>query len=295
MTTTLTVGTWNIERFGYAEGRGHHRLPAATEWLLEQTPRAPHILALPEARGASNDGQRTIRGLAHQLSRHLSSGGHYEVLMASRMLPGRRNHLHALLVDTAVARPLQWWDPSGPDASYRTNGFALVEIAGHEVWVCCEHWSGGEGREEFWRAAVRIARYASKPALVLADLNATSSWEREVHHGLDWYELCESRGELHKLWEKGWLNPLTGRWEIDTRQVDFLRLCGWLDMGEEADDPTPTTHADGSRLRIDRILRSPQLPARVVDYGVTQPPRDLSDHAYVHGTYLIHGKTLKGA
>ncbi|WNV83084.1 hypothetical protein [Umezawaea sp. Da 62-37] len=40
-TRLLTVGTWNIERFGYDVDRGHHRLPAALNCLLEQTPTPP--------------------------------------------------------------------------------------------------------------------------------------------------------------------------------------------------------------------------------------------------------------
>lgn len=288
--TTLTVGVFNIERFGYDPGRGHHRLPAALDWLLEQTPVPPDVLALPEARRGLDDGQRAIRTVTHRLSQHLD-GGRYEPLFASRMLAGRRNHLHLLLVNIARVQPLAWHDPAAEDAAYRDSGVAVCEIAGHRVHLCCEHWSGGEGREAFNQAAQRVSTLGGlrRKTLLLGDFNADSGWGKERHHGRDWYAHCAARGELHKLEQKGWLNPVTGRWEIDTRQLDKLRLLfGYRDMGEEADDPTPTTHPDtGSALRIDRIFRSAGLPADVTAYQVRQPPRELSDHAYVLGTYRL--------
>ncbi len=289
--TTLSVGVFNIERFGWDKTKGHHRLPAALDWLLAQTPVPPDVLALPEARRGLDDGQHAIRALTHHLSGHLH-GGRYEPLFASRNLPGRRNHLHLLLVNTAKVAPLAWHDPAAVDAAYRDSGFALCQIAGHQIHLCCEHWSGGEGREAFDRAALRVSHLGGPrhKTLLLGDFNADSSWDRELHHhGLDWYALCAQRGELHKLEQKGWLNPATCRWEIDTRQLDKLRtLFGYHDMGEQADDPTPTTHPDtGSTLRIDRILRSTGLPAHVTSYHVRQPPRELSDHAYVYGTYRL--------
>ncbi len=239
---TLTVGVFNVERFGWDQGKGHHRLPAALDFLLEQTPVPPDVLALPEARRGLDEGQHAIRMLTHRLSCHLG-GGRYEPLFASRTLPGRRNHLHLLLVNTAKVHPLAWHDPGAEDAAYRDSGFAVCEIAGHRVHLCCEHWSGGEGRETFQRAAQRVSALGGRrrKTLLLGDFNADSGWERELHHGLDWYARCAARGELHKLEQKGWLNPVSGRWEIDTRQLDTLRtLYGYRDMGEEADDPTPT-------------------------------------------------------
>ncbi len=288
--TTLSVGVFNIERFGWDKTKGHHRLPAALEFLLEQTPVPPDVLALPEARRGLDDGQHAIRTLTHRLSGHLH-GGRYEPLFASRNLPGRRNHLHLLLVNTTTVAPLAWHDPAAADAAYRDSGFARCQIAGQQVHLCCEHWSGGEGREAFERAAQRVSTLGGprRKTLLLGDFNADSGWDRELHHSLDWHAQCEAQGNLHKLEQKGWLNPASGRWEIDTRQLDKLRThYGYMDMGEEAGDPTPTTHPEtGSGLRIDRIFRSTGLPAHVTSYHVRQPPRDLSDHAYVFGTYRV--------
>lgn len=151
--------------------------------------------------------------------------------------------------------------------------------------------SGGEGRAEFDRAAARVSTHGGleNKSLLLGDFNSDSSWDREHHHRIDWYEQCERTGTLHKLEQKGWFNPATGRWELDTRALDKLRtIYGYADMGEEFGNPTPTTHPDtGSGLRIDRIFCSTGLPAEVIDYQVRQPPPELSDHAYVFGAYRI--------
>ncbi|MCI2422886.1 endonuclease/exonuclease/phosphatase family protein [Saccharopolyspora sp. K220] len=290
---TLRVGTFNIDHLGWQRGHGHHRLDAALDFLLEQTPIPPDILALPEATHCLDDGQYVLRRrLTDVLARHLDQGW-YEPLFASQGLSGHANSHHLLLVNTAKVRPLGWYDPSIQlGRSRRLAGFAEVDIYGHDVLVCCEHWPGGEGREAFNRAANRLLTLGGphNKTLLLGDFNATSSWEQE--HLPDWQTHCEQRGELHKLEQKGYYNTATGRWEIDTRQLDKLRhqaggTGGYLDMGEEADAPTVTTH-DGSNLRIDRIFRSTGFPTTaVLTYHVRQPPRDISDHAYVYGTYTI--------
>lgn len=110
-------------------------------------------------------------------------------MFATRTLPGRRNHLHLLLVNTARVHPLAWHDPAAEDAAYRDSGFAVCEIAGRRIHLCCEHWSGGEGREAFDRAAQRVSTLGGprRKTLLFGDFNADSGWEREHHHGRDWY------------------------------------------------------------------------------------------------------------
>lgn len=283
-TGEFTVGTFNIERFGYDPGHAHHRLPGALDWLLEQTPTPPDILALPEATRGLDDGQHAIRRLLiHRLAPHLTSGW-YEPLFSSRPVHGRRNHLFLLLVNTAVVRPLEWHDPGRVDPVIRYDGFAVCDVFGHEVNICSEHWPGGSGREAFVQSAQRVSTWATKKTLLLGDFNADSGWEPELHHqNVDWFEQCQAQGNLNKLWQKGWLNPATGRWEIDTRQIDMLRtIFEYRDMGEQFGDPTPTTNPKvGSGLRIDRIFHSAPLPLEVADYQVRQPPRRVSDHGYV--------------
>lgn len=308
----LTVGTFNIERFGWDKARTNHRLASALEWLLDQTPAPPDLIALPEATKGLDDGQRAIRrGLVNLLS-HRLDGGWYEPLFSSRALEDRGHHLHLLLVNTAKVHPLGWYDPQAPAVGRRNYGFAECEIFGHEVNVCCEHWAGGDGRSVFDQAANRVAQKGnSRKTLLLGDFNTDSGWagERHITEKLNWYKQCRDQGHLDKILQKGWFNPagvdpVTGEpgwfypwlrsgergwWEVDTRQLDLLRtFFGFRDMGEEAGDPTVTTHpAVGSGLRIDRILRSEGFPARVLDYAVRHPPREISDHAYVFGTYLV--------
>lgn len=168
-------------------------------------------------------------------------------------------------------------------------GFLKSEIFGHEVLSCCEHWQGGQGREAFNHAANRVSQHGGrdKKTLLLGDFNATSSWRRERRP--HWQRLCHARSETFKLEQKGYFHPILRRWVVDTRQIDKLRKeFGYRDMGEEANDPTPTTHPqEGSRLRIDRIFRSIGFPGRVTAYTVAQPSWSISDHAYVHGEYEI--------
>ncbi|TCO43752.1 endonuclease/exonuclease/phosphatase family protein [Actinocrispum wychmicini] len=310
----LTVGVFNIERFGFDPGLGNHRLPAALDFLLAHTPRPPDVLALPEANNGLADQQRAIRRTTvHHLSPHLA-GGWYEPLFAAHGVPGRKNSLHLLLVNTAKVHPLGWADPAAPlDPGRRHYGWAQAEIFGHEINLCCEHWSGGEGREVFEQAANRISNQGGphRKTIILGDFNADSGWDREQHlvDQLNWYQQCRDQGNLNKLQQKGWfdpdgIDPTTGQagweypwdksgrsgwWKIDTRQMDKLRsIFGYVDMGEEFGDPTPTTKPTiGSGLRIDRIMRSTGLPAEAIAYGVAQPPRRLSDHAYVFGTYRL--------
>jgi endonuclease/exonuclease/phosphatase family metal-dependent hydrolase len=290
----LTVGVFNIERFGYDAGRGHHRLRAALEFLLRHTPTPPDILAFPEARNGLDDGQRAVREMTVcTLSPHLRDGW-YEPLHASRNLPNRRNHLHLLVVNTSKVQPMGFHDPMGVSPAYRDAGFAPCHIAGHRVMVCCEHWSGGEGRAEFVKAVNRVAPHGGpkNKTLLLGDFNADSSWPQEHHHDLDWQDFCETAGLMDRVEQKARLNPWSNRWEVDTRQLDRLRgpasgAWGYRDMGEEFGDPTPTTPMAKGGLRVDRIFRSTGLPATVLDYGVAMPPEPLSDHAYVWGTYLV--------
>lgn len=308
----LTVGVFNIERLGYDKARAHHRLSMALEWMLEQTPVPPDVLAFPEATNGLVDGQRAIRREVVQTLAPRLADGWYEPLFASRALEGRGNHLHLLLVNTAKVHPLAWFDPTAPGVGRRHHGFAECEIFGHEVRLCCEHWAGGDGRETFDQAVNRLAQKGNRrKTLLLGDFNADSGWDRERHitERLNWYKACRDQNNLDKILQKGWFNPagldpITGEpgwfhpwsrsgdrgwWQIDTRQLDLLRtFFGFLDMGEEAGDPTVTTNAAaGSGLRIDRILRSRGLPATVLGYAVRQPPREISDHAYVFGTYLV--------
>ena len=310
----LTVGVFNIERFGYDPDQGHHRLRPALDFLLEHTPTPPDVLAFPEATHGLADQQRAIRRhLVHYLSPYLSHGW-YEPLFATQTVAGRRNHLHLLLVNTAVVKPLGWADPAAPlDPGCRHYGWAECLIHGHTVRICCEHWSGGEGREVFERCANRVSTMggAERKSLLLGDFNADSGWEGELHsvRQLNWYRQCVDQHNVPKLLQKGWFNPdgvdpetnepgwevpweksgRRGWWEIDTRQLDRLRtVFGYTDMGEEWGDPTPTTNpAIGSGLRIDRIFRSRGFPGEVVSYRVAQPPRKLSDHAYVYGRYRM--------
>lgn len=291
-TRDLTTGVFNIERFGYdRDGRGHHKLGAAVEYILDQTPIPPDILALPEATYCLLDDQRPLRReFTVPLSRHLADGW-YEPLFAAAGPPHvHRNHHYLLLVNTSKVHPLGWNEPDGK----RMDGMAPAEIFGHEVQLLCEHWPGGLGRSAFDQAANRISNLGGPRRKTWhgGDYNATSSWEKEVHYtwGVDWQEVCEARGERDKLLQKGWLNPDTGRYEIDTRQIDDVRtIFGYHDAGEEWGDPTQTTcHSkDGLGLRITRIFVSHGWPGELTAYAVSQPPRVISDHAYVRAAYRI--------
>lgn len=284
----LSVGCFNIRNLGWRKGEGHCHLGDAIEFILGQTPKPPDILALPEATKILEDAQTVLRRqLVYPLSQALSHGW-YEPVFASQGVPGRSNHHHLLLVNTNVVKPLEWYDPSYRSTSDHQSGFLRAEIFGHEVWLCCEHWPGGQGREAFNAAANRISQHGGDTAktLLLGDFNATSSWVRE--HRADWEEECRARGEMNKVEQKGWYNPEAGRWEIDTRQIDKLRqVFGYVDMGEELDDPAPTTHPQDSQLRIDRIFRSTGFPGRATQYTAVLPPYWLSDHAYVFGCYEL--------
>lgn len=284
----LTVGTFNIEYLGHRKGKGHFYLPDAIGFILESTPILPDIFAFPEATGILQDGETVLRSqLVFPLSEHLSDGW-YEPFYAHRGVPGRRNHHHLLLLNNRVVKPLEWYDPGLPGVSDHTAGFATASVFGHKMWICCEHWQGGQGRWAFEAAANRVSAHAQagRKTLLLGDFNATSSWTEE--HLPDWQKHCLQYGEEYKLEQKGRYDLATDRWVLDTDQIDKLRkVYGYRDMGEEKEDPTPTTHPKDGELRIDRIFCSPAFPGRAEHYTVFMPPPELSDHAYVYGGYSV--------
>jgi hypothetical protein len=292
-TRTLTTGVWNIERFGWdRDGRGHHRLGAAVEYILDQTPIPPDILALPEATQCTIDDERPLREeFLTPLARCLR-GGWYEPLFSKQPGHGHRNHHYLILVNTATVHPLGWREPG--DRAHHIDGRVRAEIFGHDCVLWCKHWRGGQGRDEFDKQANEAAGYGgpNRKTWMAGDFNADSSWHAEEHHswGVDWETVCEQRGEMDKVEQKGWLNPATGRYEIDTRQIDKLRdLFGFRDAGEEWGDATPTTAhpVDGRGLRIDRVFVSEGWPGQLVDYRVSHCSRRLSDHDYVQATYRM--------
>lgn len=155
----LTLGCFNIRNLGWREGHGHSHLDPAIEFLLEHTPEPPDIIALPEATGILEDGQTVLRGrVVYPLSQALPRGS-YEPFFASHGVAGRGSHYHLLLVNTNVVTPRQWYDPSYRSTSKYRSGFLKAIIHGHDVWLCCEHWSGGEGREVFNASANRVAQH----------------------------------------------------------------------------------------------------------------------------------------
>lgn len=290
----LTVGTFNIEHFGWKEDRGHPGLLPALEWMLEQTPVPPDILFLPEATAGLENRQKAIELTTNHLSDRLE-GGWYRALHSSQYLGDARNHLYLQLVNLAKVRVIGWNDPFRPGPrSAVYHGCAQCVIFGHEVWTSCTHWEGGIGpapseAQVGW--AVALSAGGQRAVILGGDKNRDSGWEGERHviEQLDWEQRCADDGMLYKLLQKGRQDPVTGEWHVDTWAIDYLRKYGgYSDAGEEAGDPTPTTRArHGSGLRIDRILRSKAFPARVKNYMVRMPPKEISDHAYVVVTYEV--------
>lgn len=291
-TAQFRVGVFNIEHFGVDPNTGHHDgLNAAIDFLLQTTPVPPEVLILPECTRFEDKGFAPLRGVINTLSRALPRGQVYEAFVDDW---GDRRNPPGILFNRSVFDVTNYFRPNKSASPYK--GVVKATIQGIEVVFLPDHWPGGSGREEFDRSAQRWKPWSDGNAIGGGDLNITSSWEKDFRFddpgGPSWYEVCERRGELRKLEQKGWQNPATGEWEIDTRALDKLRDLGWRDAGEEAGDASITdAHpADGLGLRIDRILRSPGFHGGQVEgsYFCRQPPREISDHAYVGAEYVVH-------
>ena len=225
----------------------------------------PDILGFSEATNYHRDGMRHLYRLAAMLT-EANYGDRVEPFLAE--FDGHANH-PALLVNTRVVNVKEWWQPHRPHTRRVRWGWLLADVWGVDTWISCQHWQGGLGRHKLDEHAAILAEIGRAPAIALGDFNATSSWDGEVN--LDWHTATAAAGETHKRLQKG--HQVNGRWQLDTRQLDFLRTdCGWRDLGEEAKDGTPTT--DGSGLRVDRIMLSGTFPGELVPgtYEVHKDP-----------------------
>ncbi|MFJ8966722.1 endonuclease/exonuclease/phosphatase family protein [Lentzea sp. NPDC102401] len=288
----FSVGVFNIEHFGVDRATGRHsRLPLAVDFIRQTTPVPPDVLILPECTRFDYDGHDALRRVVNELSRALPHGELYEPFVDHW---GERRNPPGVLVNRAKFEVDNYYEPNSNAGPYK--GVVKTKIDGIAVVFIPDHWPGGAGRPEFDRSAQRWKPWSTMNTVAGGDLNITSSWGRDFRFaepaGPSWYQVCERRGELHKLKQKGRKNPVTGEWEIDTEALDELRELGWTDAGEEADNPTITDPhpADGLGLRIDRILRSPGFNGEQVpdSYFCAQSPSDVSDHAYVGASFIVH-------
>jgi len=175
----------------------------------------------------------------------------------SSSAPSTRSAASVLFVNTAVVQPDEWWEPHIPHTREAKWGWMRARVWGEPTYLFCQHWQGGLGRHKFWEHASAMAYIGAESAIALGDFNATSAWDGE--RDLDWHESTALADHMHKRLTKGHL--VDGRWQVDTRQIDFLRLeCGWRDLGEDAGDGTATTAEYRSGLRIDRIMLSESFP-----------------------------------
>lgn len=281
---TFTVGVFNIEHF--AAGK----LDAALEWLLDITPTPPDALILPECTLFDHNGESPIRSTVNLLSRALPRGQVYEACVDHW---GERRNPPGILINRSTFEITNYYRPNRSSAPYK--GVVKTTINGIPGVFIPDHWPGGSGRTTFDQSAQRWKQWSDENTVGAGDLNITSSWEKDFRFedpdGPSWYEVCKRRGELRKLEQKGRQDPVTKEWKIDTEALDKLRDLGWVDAGEEADDPTITdAHPDdGLGIRVDRILRSPGFNGELLDgsYFCKQPPRDISDHGYLGAKYVV--------
>lgn len=287
----FSVGVFNIEHFGVDPATGRHTgLANALDFILQTTPVPPDVLMLPECTRFDYDGRAPQRLAVNVLSQGLPQGEKYEPFVDHW---GERRNPPGVLINGAKFDVTNYYAPDSSSSPYK--GVVKTTIDGIPVVVIPDHWPGGAGRPEFDRSAQRWKPWSTVNTVAGGDLNITSSWERDFRFadpdGPTWYQACERRGELHKLKQKGRRNPVTGEWEIDTEALDELRELGWVDAGEEAGNPTITDRhpVDGLGLRIDRILRSPGFNGEQVpdSYFCAQPPRNVSDHAYVGASFIV--------
>lgn len=264
----LRLTTFNAKRGFWDDEAGAPDLDSVMQHL-DQAP-LPDILGFSEATNYQRDGKRHLYRLAAMLT-EANYGDRIEPFLAE--FDGHANH-PALLVNTRVVDVKQWWQPHRPHTRRVKWGWLLANVWGVDTWISCQHWQGGLGRHKLDEHAAILAEIGRHPAIALGDFNATSNWDGEVE--LDWHDATAAAGETHKRLQKG--RQVNGRWQLDTRQLDFLRTeCGWRDFGEQAKDGTPTTNEYGAGLRVDRIMVSASFPGELIP-----------------GTYAVHGQPEGG-
>lgn len=261
----VRMTTFNAKRGFWDDEAGAPDLDSVMAHL-DQAP-LPDILGFSEATNYHLDGSRHLYRLAAMLT-EANFGDRFEPFLAE--FDGHANH-PALFLNSRVVEVKQWWQPHRPHTRRVKWGWVLADVWGVWTWISCQHWQGGLGRHQLDEHAAILAEMGRHPAIALGDFNATSGWDGEVE--LDWHEATAAAGETRKRLQKGHL--VDGRWQLDTRQLDFLRTdCGWRDLGEEAKDGTPT--ADGG-LRVDRIMVSDRFPGELIPdsyrvHGHPAPP-----------------------
>jgi hypothetical protein len=236
----FSVGVFNIEHFGVDRATGRHsRLPLALDFIRQTTPVPPDVLILPECTRFEDDGHDALRRVVNELSRALPHSELYEPFVDDWR---ERRNPPGVLINRAKFEVDNYYRPNSNSGPYK--GVVKTTIDGIPVVFIPDHWPGGAGRPEFDRSAQRWKPWSTMNTVAGGDLNITSSWERDFRFadpdGPTWYQACERRGERHKLKQKGRRNSVTGEWEIDTEALDELRELGWVDAGEEADNPAIT-------------------------------------------------------
>ncbi|APU16218.1 MULTISPECIES: endonuclease/exonuclease/phosphatase family protein [Actinoalloteichus] len=278
MSGVVRIGTFNYENGGLREDGRIELGP-----LIETIARHPvDVLMLGECPQYRRDGERPLWEATNRLSELLGGSARYLPFYSQRV--GRKNH-SMLLVSSDVVEPVQWHDPMVADTGYSVAGFLRARVLGVPMWLSSIHWPGGAGRAEFDRQAAILTERSVKPTIIAGDFNATSSWEKDIRPA-DWGAAHLERGSWWKPLQKGRYDTTSGRWVVDTAQLDYLRHdLQFRDFGELADDPTPTTHEQNCSMRIDRIMASYATPGALVpgSYQVHRPSdaEAVSDHDYV--------------
>jgi endonuclease/exonuclease/phosphatase family metal-dependent hydrolase len=260
----VRLTTFNAKRGFWDDDRGRHDLDSVMA-NLNQAP-LPDSLGFSEATRFQHEGHRALYRLAAMLT-EANYGDRVEPFLAE--FDGHANH-PALLVNTRVVEIKEWWNPHRPGTRRVKWGWLRADVWGVDTWISCQHFQGGLGRHKFDEHAAILAEIGRRPAIALGDFNATSSWDGEVE--VDWHTATDTAGQKSKRLQKG--HQVGDNWQLDTRQLDYLRQeCGWRDLGEEAKDNRVTTNENDAALRIDRIMLSASFPGYLIPgtYAVHEP------------------------
>ncbi|WP_431729106.1 endonuclease/exonuclease/phosphatase family protein [Verrucosispora sp. TAA-831] len=271
--TVLRVMTWNIRNGGRDRGGPDRRI------LLARVVAAyrPDVLALQELRGLDVARFAADAGLTPHLAR--SPFGQPVAILVHPRWP--------TVASGPVRRPFHH---AAQRVTLSTDAGPLAVLSTHFY-----PYRGGRRLVEARWAATALRRARADLALLAGDLNTLDPYAEPTDHAGDLVQTgggahARSLARLAPAYRRRHLRR-DGR-TVDTRAVARLLAAGLVDLAATAGPTVPTGYGhtpEFAEMRLDYLLATPALAARLVDARVIRSPdtHQASDHHPLTATFTL--------